>query len=74
MGGFSTAPGSRFDPVLLQLQHRSQLWLGSDPWPGNSTCCRMAKKDKEIFFKKNYFMGEKSINNFVEEKNTTSAR
>ena len=23
------------DLALLQLQHRSQLWLGFDPWPGN---------------------------------------
>ena len=26
------------DPALPQLQLRSQLWLGSDPWPGNSIC------------------------------------
>ena len=24
----------------LKLQHRLQLWLRSDPWPGNSICCR----------------------------------
>ena len=29
------------DPVLLQL------WLGSDPWPGNSICHRVAKKRKK---------------------------
>ena len=23
------------DPALLQLWHRSQLWLGFNPWPGN---------------------------------------
>jgi len=23
------------DPVLLKLGHRSQLWLGFDPWLGN---------------------------------------
>ena len=23
------------DPALPQLQPRSQLWLGFDPWPGN---------------------------------------
>ena len=23
------------NPMLLQLWHRSQLWLGFDPWPGN---------------------------------------
>ena len=32
------------DPVLPQMQHRSQLRLGSDPWPRNSVCCRMSKK------------------------------
>ena len=32
------------DPVLPQLQLRSQLQLGSDLRPGNSTCCRAAKK------------------------------
>ena len=35
------------DPVLLQLQLRSQLRLGSDPWPGNSICHRVAKKEKK---------------------------
>ena len=35
------------DPVLLQLQHRSQLWLGFDPWPGNSICRGTAKKRKK---------------------------
>ena len=25
----------------------SQLWLGSDPWPRNSVCCRAAKKKKK---------------------------
>ena len=32
------------DPALLQLKHRSQLWLRSDPWPRNSMCCEAAKK------------------------------
>ena len=32
------------DPALPQLQLRSQLRLGSDPWPGNSICCRATKK------------------------------
>ena len=31
------------DPVLSQ--RRSHLWLGSDPWPGNSICCGAAKKE-----------------------------
>ena len=35
------------DPVLLQLQFRLQLQLGSDPWPGNSVCCRVTKKEKK---------------------------
>ena len=39
------------DPVLLQPQSRWQLWFGSDPWPGNSICCRAAKKGgKKIRF------------------------
>ena len=32
------------DPALPQLRLRSQVWLGSDPWPRNSICCRAAKK------------------------------
>ena len=37
------------DPTLLQLRLRLQLWLGSDPWPGNSGNFfgRAAKKEKE---------------------------
>ena len=35
------------DPALTQLWCRSQLRLGSDPWPGNSICCQVAKKKKE---------------------------
>ena len=31
------------DPVL-PLQLRSQLWLGSDPWPGNFIRPRVAPK------------------------------
>lgn len=37
------------DPALLQLQHRLQLWLGSDSWPGNSICHQEAKKKKEKY-------------------------
>ena len=33
--------------VLLQLQHRSKLQLGSDPWPRNSICREAAKKRKK---------------------------
>ena len=35
------------DLTLLHPQHRSQLWLVSDPWPGNSLCHRVAKKEKK---------------------------
>ena len=31
------------DPVLPQLWHRSPLWFGSEPWPGNSKCREAAK-------------------------------
>lgn len=32
------------DPLLPQLGHPSQLSPRSDPWPGHSMCCRVAKK------------------------------
>ena len=32
------------DLVLPQLWLRLQLLLGSNPWPGNSLCCGVAKK------------------------------
>ena len=35
------------DPVLLQLGHRSQLWLRSDPCPRNAICCQVVKKEKK---------------------------
>ena len=35
------------DLASPQLWLRLQLWLGSDPWPGNSMCQGMAKKKKE---------------------------
>ena len=35
------------DMALLQLQHRLQLQLRSDPWPGKSICHGVAKKEKE---------------------------
>ena len=34
-------------PLLLQLWHRWQLWLRSDPWPGNSAHRGAAKKEKK---------------------------
>ena len=30
-----------------QLQLRLQTWLISDPWPGNSMCLRVVKKEKK---------------------------
>lgn len=35
------------DTVLPQPEHRSQVWLGSDPWPRSSICQRAAKKKNE---------------------------
>ena len=35
--------------VLPQLWHRSQQQLGSESWPGNSTCHKVAKKEKKKF-------------------------
>ena len=46
------------DPLLLQLQLRSQLQLGCDPWPRNSICWGAAKKKK-----KEKVIGEKSPRN-----------
>ena len=34
------------DPTLPQLWCRLHMWLGSDPWPGNSICFGVAKKEK----------------------------
>ena len=31
----------------MQLRCGSQLWLGSDPWPRNSICLGVAKKEKK---------------------------
>ena len=36
------------DPTLPQLWFRLQLWLGSDPWPGNSIYHGAAKKKKTL--------------------------
>ena len=33
--------------LKLKLRLRSQLWLGSDPWPRNSICLGTAKKKKK---------------------------
>ena len=33
------------DPVMPQMQHSLQLWLGFSPWPGNfHTLCVQSKK------------------------------
>ena len=34
------------DSAFLQLPLRLPLWPGSNPCSGNSTCCRVAKKEK----------------------------
>ena len=34
------------DLALLQLWHRLQLWLESDPWPGISICHEVIKKEE----------------------------
>ena len=36
------------DPALLQLWHRRQLQLGSDPWPKRSMCGKAAKKKQSL--------------------------
>ena len=54
IGGISGVLGRRFHPLgpsqwvkdLAQLWFRSQLRLGSDPWPRNSICRRTSKKTK----------------------------
>ena len=38
------------DLPLSQLRLRSQLQLRSDPWPGNSICLQVAKKEKKNAF------------------------
>ena len=52
IGGVCGVLGCRFytgpaqwvkDQILPQVQHRLQMWLGSDPWPRNSICRRAAK-------------------------------
>ena len=53
ISGVSVAPGLKVYPrpgtvdlALLWLWCRSQPWLGSDPWPGNSICLGGAQKEK----------------------------
>ena len=40
--------GIQVQSLPLLQQRRSQLWLGSDPCPGNSICCGVVKKKKNI--------------------------
>ena len=57
ISGVSAVPGCMFDPPpgtvvkesgpMPQLQRRSKLQLGSDPWPRNSIFHEMAKKKKK---------------------------
>ena len=37
------------DPLLPWLQLRSQLQLGSDPWPGMGTPCAVEWPKKNVF-------------------------
>ena len=57
IGGISAVQGHGLIPSLAQwvkdlalpqLGRRSQLQLGSDPWPRNSACCGAAKKKNII--------------------------
>ena len=34
------------DPALPQLQHRSKVWLESDPWPGTPYAMGWPKRKK----------------------------
>ena len=58
------------DPVLLQLWHRSQLWLRCGPRPKNPTCHRVHKKEKKkkkdhhIVKKRKYEFGERKTLHF----------
>lgn len=54
ISGVSAARGRRLDPqhsglkgqMLPQLQRRSQMGLGSHPWPGKFICCGAVNKIK----------------------------
>ena len=43
----SPAPQCVKDLALPQLWCRSQLHLGTDPWPGNTICHGAAQKERE---------------------------
>ena len=53
---------------FLQTQQRVQLRLGSDPWPGNSTCHRAAKKKKKKAYESK--MISKKLRNYFELNET----
>ena len=44
------------DPVLSQPWLGLRLWLGSDPWPGNSICLGVAKKKRKESERELYFI------------------
>jgi len=49
-GGVGLIPGPVQwvkDPAMLQLQHRSQLWFGFDPWPRNFHTLQVQPKKKD---------------------------
>ena len=57
------------DPGLLQLQLRLQLWLRSDPWPKNYTCCRVTKKEKKFTYPRYHdgkTFGHRNIPTFID--------
>ena len=43
----SLAQHSGFKDPMLPHLHSLQLWFGSDPWPRNSICLGVAKKEKK---------------------------
>ena len=43
------------DPVRQQFWLRLRLQLGSDPWPGSSICCGVAKEEKKCRGFKKFF-------------------
>ena len=47
------------DLALPWLWLRSQLWLNSDPWPGNSICSWAAKKENKKRAFKGYYIAFK---------------
>ena len=47
MGSIPGPPQWVKDPALLQVQLRSRLRLGSDPWPRSGICCGVAKNERE---------------------------